>query len=183
VLLGEAGNDTGNGGDGGDFFYLGDGDDIANGDAGNDIFVLTTGNDIAIGGEGQDYFYMGDGNDVLIGNAGVDVMLGEGGNDIFDGGTGVDYEFLGPGGAGDNDTVIVRADSGVAVVYNFEAGGSNDTIRLIGTGISTFSQAIAAITDFTASGNFCVLTVDADTNIWLIGIQPVQLTAADFLFT
>ena len=53
---------------------------------------------------------------------------------------------------------------------------------ITGSSIDTFAQAQAAITDFTAAGGFIVLTVDADTNIWLIGVQPAQLAASDFLF-
>jgi Ca2+-binding RTX toxin-like protein len=110
-------------------------------------------------------------------------MLGEGGNDTFNGGLGVDYMFLGPGGAGDNDTIIIdKTNSGVAVINGFEAGGANDAIRLTGTGWTSFAQVAAATTDFTAAGGFCVITLDADTNIWLIGVAPSQLTSADFIF-
>lgn len=183
VFIAGAGTDVMYGGEGGDFFYGEDGADLGIGGGGNDIFVMAGGADIAYGDEGQDYFYMGDGDDVMHGGAGVDVMLGEAGNDTFNGGLGVDYLFLGPTGAGDNDTVIVDKNlSGVTVINAFEAGGTNDVIRLLNTGLTNFGQVQAAITDFTASGNFCVITIDSDTNIWLIGVQPSQLTSADFAF-
>ncbi|MES1149113.1 MAG: calcium-binding protein, partial [Bradyrhizobium guangdongense] len=183
VFIAGIGDDVMDGGAEGDYFYGEDGNDTGIGGAGNDIFVMVAGNDTANGDDGQDYFYMGFGDDVINGGAGVDVMLGEAGNDTFNGGLGVDYLFLGPGGAGDNDTVIVdKTNTGVEVVYNFEAGGANDTIRLTGTGWTNFQQVQAAITDYTASGAFCVLTLDADTSVWLIGVQPSQLTAADFAF-
>jgi Ca2+-binding RTX toxin-like protein len=181
VMIAGTGDDTMNGGAGDDYFYGEDGADTANGDDGNDIFVMGAGIDIAQGGDGQDYFYMGDGSDQMTGGAGVDVMLGEAGNDTFNSDSGVDYLFLGPKGAGDNDTVVMTNASGTAVVYDFEAGGTNDVIRLQGTAITTFAQAQAAITDYSVNG-FIVLTVDTDTNIWLIGITPGQLTSADFLF-
>jgi Ca2+-binding RTX toxin-like protein len=183
VLIGEAGNDSGYGGAGGDYFYLGPDDDFAFGGEGNDISVLEAGNDTGIGGAGQDYFYMGDGNDLMNGGSGVDVLLGEAGNDTFSGGLGVDYLFLGPGGANDSDAVFVDRDlSGVHVVNGFEAGGTNDVINLTNSGMSTFAQVRAATSDFSASGGFIVITLDADTNIWLIGVTPAQLTAGDFLF-
>ena len=126
---------------------------------------------------------MGAGNDSMAGGAGVDVMLGDAGNDTFDGGTDVDYLFLGPGGANDNDTVIVGGTlSGPQVVFNFEPGGTNDVIRFTNTNFDSFADVQASISDFTAAGNFMIITVDADTNEWLIGVQPSQLKSGDFLF-
>jgi Ca2+-binding RTX toxin-like protein len=183
VLIGGSGDDHILGGTEGDYIYGDDGNDDVYGEEGNDIFVMGAGNDIADGGDGQDYFYMGDGDDVMRGGAGVDVMLGEAGNDLFDGGAGVDYLFLGPGGAGDNDRVVVnKLTTGVEVVNGFEAGGSNDVVELLGSGWTNMAQVQAAIFDYTASGGFCVLTLDADTAIWFIGVTPGQLTSADFVF-
>ena len=47
---------------------------------------------------------------------------------------------------------------------------------------SSLAQVQANISDFTSSGGFCILTLDADTAIWFIGVQPSQLTAGDFVF-
>jgi Ca2+-binding RTX toxin-like protein len=178
VLLAGDGDDTMFGGDSGDYFYGEDGNDTAFGDAGNDIFVLTAGNDEATGGDGQDYFYMGDGNDTLNGEGGVDVMLGEAGNDTFNPGLGVDYVFMGTG----SDRLNVHFfNSGVTVLNDFTPGdGSADVIGLVGPFV-TFADVQASISDFTTSGGFCILTLDADTSIWFIGVSPSQLTAGDFI--
>ncbi len=192
VILAGEGDDFLYGGPEGDYFYGEDGDDTAFGDgstvfgdglgaaSGNDIFVMGSGNDTASGGDGQDYFYMGDGNDTLSGGAGVDVMLGEAGDDLFIPGLGVDYVFMGTG----NDTLNVnKTSSGVTVLNDFTAGfASGDLINLSGTSWSSFAEIQANISDFTASGGFCILTLDADTSIWFIGVAPNQLTAGDFIF-
>ena len=183
VLQGEEGNDFMQGGTGSDYYYGGSGDDIAFEDVGlgnvdNDIFVMGAGADSASGGLGQDYFYMGDGNDEAYGGDGVDVFLGDAGNDLFDGGPGVDYAW---GGMGD-DTYVVRGDSGVLVVQDFAAGGTEDAIRLAtGTNITSFRQALSASTYY-AGLNTTIVTVDADTSIWLIGVNKTQLTTADIVF-
>ena len=178
VLQGEAGNDIFDGGTGGDYVYGGTGNDTAYGRDGNDIFVMEAGNDTAFGEEGQDYFYMGDGDDSGNGGAGVDVFLGGAGNDVFEGGSGVDYAW----GEAGNDAFLVRAGSGVMVVNDFIAGGTDDVVRLTAdTGITTFSQALAASTYY-AGMNTTILTVDADTSVWLVGINRTQLTSADFVF-
>ena len=52
-------------------------------------------------------------------------------------------------------------------------------IRLQGTSFTTFDQVLAATTDY---GSFSIVQVDGDTSLWLIGVTPSQLTAADFLF-
>ncbi|GKQ55588.1 hypothetical protein BRSPCE3_64430 [Bradyrhizobium sp. Ce-3] len=174
VLLGETGDDFLYGGDGGDYFYGDIGNDTGYGGGGNNIFVMGSGNDVAVGEDGQDYFYMGDGNDIMYGGAGVDVLLGEGGNDTFDGGEGTDYLFLGPGGS---DQVLFNADSGVDVVNDFEV--SSDNIRLEGTMLTSFSDVLAATTDY---GSFSIVTIDPNTAIWLIGVNKSQLLATDFSF-
>ncbi|WP_338687984.1 hypothetical protein V5279_23015 [Bradyrhizobium sp. 26S5] len=175
VLLGETGDDYLYGGDGGDYFYGDVGNDTGFGGGGNNIFVMAAGNDVATGEDGQDYFYMGDGDDIMYGGAGVDVLLGEAGNDTFDGGAGTDYLFLGPGG---NDKVLFNANSGVDVVNDFEV--ANDLIALQGTMLTSFDQVLAATTDY---GSFSIVTADANTAIWLIGVNKSQLLATDFTFS
>ena len=179
VFNSEAGsvNDTMFGGEGGDYFYsYGVTTTYSYGEAGNDIFVIANGAPgVAFGGDGQDYFYMGAGSDYMEGNAGVDVLIGGNGNDTFVGGAGTDYLFLGQGvGA---DLVMHDAQSGVDVVQNFQAGF--DTIRLQGTTLTSFAQVQAATSDY---DSFIVITIDANTAIWLVGVRPADLTAANFVF-
>ena len=40
-------------------------------------------------------------------------------------------------------------------------------------------QVVAATTDY---GSFSIITLDANTAIWLIGVTPGQLNAGDFVF-
>ena len=135
---------------------------------------MENGNDVAYGYGGNDYFYMGAGNDVMYGGDGVDVLLGEAGNDYFDAGTGTDYLFL---GSGDNDTIVFNMQSGVDVVNEFEV--ANDLIVLQGTPFTSFDQVLGATSDY---GSFSIITLDANTAIWLIGVTSGQLNAGDFVF-
>jgi Ca2+-binding RTX toxin-like protein len=181
VLIGEDGDDYFLGGADGDYVYGGSGDDFANGEEGNDIFVMGIGNDFAEGSLGQDYFYMGDGNDTARGGPGVDVFLGEAGNDRFVGDyfeSSVDYAWGGTG----NDAYLVGAESGVLVVQDFRAGGNEDALHFISdTGINTFAQVFAASTYY-AGMNTTIVALDADTSVWLVGVNKTQLTTADFVF-
>ncbi len=176
VFLGGPGDDLMMGGGDVDYFYGEAGNNTAQGGGGVDILVGGDGNETYLGQAENDYAYAGAGNDWLVGGEGVDVLLGQSGDDVFDGGAGVDYLFMGAAG---NDVVIVRADTGVQVVYEFEAGGTRDAIRLEGTPITSFAGVLERITDY---WSFSVLTIDTDTLIWLIGIQPGNLTASDFAF-
>ena len=179
VLQGEAGDDLFYSGDGSDYLYGGAGNDQGSGEEGNDILVMGDGNDVATGSVGQDYFYMGDGNDWAHGGEGVDVFLGGAGNDSFEGGTGVDYAW----GEAGNDLFVVRKASGVMVVQDFTAGGVEDSVHIASdTGITSLAQALAASTYY-AGMNTTIVTLDADTAVWLVGINKTQLSAADFSFS
>ena len=74
----------------------------------------------------------------------------------------------------------INAGSGVQVVFDFAAGGVEDSIHLSGTPLASFGQVLANTYDY---GSFCIVQVDADTAVWLIGVAPSQLTAADFVFS
>ena len=76
--IGDAGNDTIDGGDGDDPVLAGgDGDDIVRGGAGDDTLDGDAGNDSLFGGVGDD---------TLFGLEGADTMFGEGGSDELFGG-------------------------------------------------------------------------------------------------
>lgn len=180
VIVGEADNDNASGGDGNDYIYTGSGNDTASGGEGADLFVMDTGADTANGDGGNDY-YMGDGDDFAFGGAGTDVILGEAGNDTINAGLGVDYVFLGTG----NDTLIVDKNApglNVAVLYDFTPGlvAGGDVLRLQNTGWSSLAQVQANMVD-TGNG-YSILTLDADTTVWIVGVTPAQLTAANLLF-
>jgi Ca2+-binding RTX toxin-like protein len=176
LLLGEGDNDYLYGGGGNDSLWGGAGNDVALGEDGVDVMVMDVGNDVGYGGTGNDYFYMGADNDVMYGGEGVDVLLGEAGNDYFDGGTGTDYFFLGAGG---NDTVFVQAGTGPKVVYDFEAGGTNDSISIAGTFWTSLADVTARTTDM---GGYSIIALSPGTVIWVIGVAPNQFTANDFSF-
>ena len=172
VLVGENGDDYMYLYNAGGQAYGGAGNDVAVGNNANDVFVMGDGNDVAYGYGANDYFYMGAGNDVMYGGAGVDVLLGEAGSDTFDGGAGVDYLFLGVNDRA-TDTVYMDRASGVDVVNNFEAG--RDVLRLVGTGFTGMSDVLAATSDY---GSFSIVTIDANTAVWLIGVTPTQLAGS-----
>jgi Ca2+-binding RTX toxin-like protein len=182
ILVGEAGTDQLFGGADGDYLYGGEGTDTATGGTGNDVFISTgeAAGDILFGGDGQDYFYTGTGSDTINGGAGVDVVVESGGANLIDAGADVDYIFL-PTVAG-NDTVVLGQGYGAEVVHNFTAGGTDDMVRLVGTGLTSFAQVQQAM--FYASGiaTTIVTIPNGSAAVWLIGIAPAQLTAADFSF-
>ena len=184
------------------------GDDVANrleggnggdnlwGYGGNDTLIGGDGDDIIVGGNNADWLESGLGQDWLYGEGGADtlratdatanafnVLVGGDGNDTLIGGpTGFDYFYGGDGlTGGGNDTFVIAPNSGTKVMNDFEAAGVNDVVRLVGTPITSFAQAQAAMS-FSGTINGTVLVVDAGTQVWFLGLQPNQLTAADFLF-
>ena len=190
----------------GDDFLLGDntanrlegmgGGDNLWGFGGNDTLIGGEGNDIIVGGDDADSLESGLGQDWLYGQGGADtlratdatanafnVLVGGDGNDTLIGGpTGFDYFYGGDGATGGgNDTFVIAPNSGTKVLIDFEAGGVNDVVRLVGTAITNFAQAQAAMS-FSGTINGTVLVVDGGTQIWFLNHQPVNLTAADFLF-
>jgi Ca2+-binding RTX toxin-like protein len=164
------------------------------GGAGIDEFVggVAASNDTFTGGDGQDYAYGGNGDDLLKGNTGDDVLIGQGGNDTLEGGAGVNLLWANDAG---NDQVLVNvADGGTQVLEFFEAGGTNDVVRLLGSSLTSFSgiEALRTGIGSVIGGNLLVnagsgaqlyLNVGANqTAIWFQGVSAYSLTSADFLF-
>jgi Ca2+-binding RTX toxin-like protein len=180
VQYGEAGNDTLYGGIDTDHLYGGDGIDSLFGGAGNDIFYGSTGADSMFGGVGQDYFYasLGVAAASMFGGAGVDVFLGSTGADTLDGGADVDYFF---GGAG-NDTYIVGQNYSAEVIYDFTAGGTEDVISFVGSGLTSFADVQAHANYYGGINTTIITTVDGSSAVWLIGVDINAITAADFIF-
>lgn len=193
-------------GGGGDDFLLGDnnanrleglgGGDNLWGFGGADMLIGGDGADILVGGDNDDSLESGLGQDWLYGQGGADtlratdatanafnVLVGGDGNDTLIGGpSGFDYFYGGDGvtGGGD-DSFVIAANSGVKVMNDFEAGGVNDVVRLVGTPLTNFAQVQAAMS-FSGTINGTVLVVDAGTQVWFLGQTPANLTAGDFLF-
>jgi Ca2+-binding RTX toxin-like protein len=187
VVTGGDGADVQVGGDADDWIYGGLGNDQQYGGAGtdglfggegNDIVVLGVGQDAGWGGAGNDYVYAGTGNDFLFGGAGYDVLLGESGDDWLDGagaqGT-VDYLFGGIGA----DIFMVHNLPGANVIQDFNRA-EGDRILLLDTGLNSFADVLNHTSDY---GSFSVITIDGDTNIWVIGQTSATFQASDFAFS
>jgi Ca2+-binding RTX toxin-like protein len=187
VLTGTDGADVQVGSDGDDWIYGGLGNDQPSGGAGtdgvfggegNDILVLGAGHDAGWGGSGNDYIYAGTGNDFLFGGAGYDVLLGEAGDDWLDGagaqGT-VDYLFGGIGA----DNFMVHNLPGANVIQDFNRA-EGDRILLLDTGLNSLADVLTHTSDY---GSFSVITIDGDTNIWVIGQTSATFQATDFAFS
>jgi hypothetical protein len=143
------------------------------------------------GGLGTDWLYGQEGDDQIFGTnvsaGGFNVLVGGVGADTMEGGaSGFDYFYDGEGANGVpdafNDTFVIRANSGIKVMNSFENGGTNDVVRLVGTGLTDFAQVQANLS-FSGVINGTVLVVDANTQVWFLNAtQPANLTAADFQF-
>ena len=90
MLIGKAGADILNGGEGNDVLRGWRGPDTLNGDGGNDYLYGGRGQDILNGGDGDDVLYGRQHADVLNGGAGDDELRGNRGPDTLDGGPGTD---------------------------------------------------------------------------------------------
>jgi Ca2+-binding RTX toxin-like protein len=183
IMYGEGGADTLNGSDGTDYFYGGAGADTFNGNGGVNAYITIGENigetigDTIFGGSGQDYVYASDANDTMYGGANVDVFQAFGGDDVLEGGADVDYLYGGTG----NDQFRASLGTGAEVLLDFVAGGTEDTIHLVATGWATFAEVQAAMLHFPAINTTIIALPDA-SNIWLVGVDPAQLTSDDFTF-
>ncbi|NKM72106.1 cadherin domain-containing protein [Rhizobium laguerreae] len=114
-------------------------------------------------GSGSDTISGGDGADTLSGGAGEDVIKGGTGNDTLNGGDGNDRLFgevgkdVIKGGAGDD--TIIDGGSGVAEVFNIDAGDGKDTVFL--------GHSFGAPVSGTVDGGGGIDTLQADNMIGL----------------
>jgi Ca2+-binding RTX toxin-like protein len=194
VFLSEGTSDTMNGGNSAFYYRLADGTSTINGSNGVDQFIGGTAlsNDSVNGGDGNDYLFGGNGNDVLIGGGGNDVIIGQNGNDTLQGGSGVN--LLWANDAGSDQILVFAGEGGTQVVEFFEAGGTNDVVRLLGSNLTSFAgyEALRANIGSVVGGNLLVnagsgaqlyLNVGASqTAIWFQGVSAYSLTSGDFLF-
>lgn len=192
LLDGRAGADWINGGLGDDTIKGRDGDDRIGGSSGDDWIMGGTGRDVIFGGSGFDTVSYADLShrivvrldkeksggvdgdrlvgveavqgtafaDTIIGDAGVNVLMGEAGDDTLDGHGGDDTLW---GGAGSDVFVF---STGADTVMDFRQGW--DRVRVDGD---------VAISEIDGSA---LLTLGDDTML-LVGIDPGDLTADDFL--
>jgi Ca2+-binding RTX toxin-like protein len=194
VFLSEGSNDVMSGSNASFYYRFANGASTVIGGTGVDQFIggSAVSDDSVSGGAGTDYFYGGAGNDVLRGGADNDVILGQAGNDTLEGGGGVNLLWANDVG---NDQILVNiADGGTQVVEFFEASGTNDVVRLLGSSLTSFAGIQNLINNIgvAQSGNLMVnassgaqlyLNVGASqTAIWFQGVSAYSLTSADFLF-
>jgi Ca2+-binding RTX toxin-like protein len=175
-------------------YRLAAGTSVLTGGTGVDQFIGGTfaSNDTVDGGAGADYLYGGNGNDLLSGGAGNDVILGQAGNDTLEGGAGVN--LLWANDAGSDQILVNVANGGTQVVDFFEAGGTNDVVRLLGSSLTSFAGYEALLANIgnaiggnlllnTGTGAQLYLNLGANqTAIWFQGVSAYSLTSADFLF-
>jgi Ca2+-binding RTX toxin-like protein len=198
-LYGQGGNDFIQGRGGSDVIEGGDGDDWLDGGAGADNINGGNGaNDIAAyGGSAsavsldlQAGTYSGgdatsdtlsnveglsgsEFNDTLSGNASANRLFGQGGNDNLAGRGGNDFIVGGNG----NDTFVFTNNGGADQISDFDDFG-NDLIQLSISGITTFAQVQAVMTQVGAD----VLIDFATTDILLTGTTLATVQADDFVF-
>ncbi len=196
IFISEGGFDTISGGDGQNYYYRGASGAVSiTGGANADIFVggAFTSNDTFNGGDGDDFALGGNGIDLLIGGAGNDILIGENGNDVLEGGRGFNYLYA--DGSGSDEIRVNALDGGTQLLVSFLAGGTDDSIRLLNSSLTSFTdiQALNASLGTTVNGNLlqntnagCILTLNIgqmnQTDIWFLGSLAGGLTAADFSF-
>jgi Ca2+-binding RTX toxin-like protein len=175
-------------------YRLAAGTSVLIGGTGIDQFIGGTfaSNDTVNGGAGADYLYGGSGNDLLSGGADNDVILGQAGNDTLEGGAGVN--LLWANDAGSDQILVNVANGGTQVVDFFEAGGTNDVVRLLGSSLTGFARYEALLANIgnavganlllnTGTGAQLYLNLGANqTAIWFQGVSAYSLTSSDFLF-
>ena len=176
VIRGGRGNDRLIGKGGNDRIRGAEGDDLLRGNAGRDRLIGGGGRDRLVGGSDDDILRGGGGRDRLIGNAGNDTLTGNGGDDVLKGGSGEDI-LRGArgddrliGGAGD-DIFVLKKGHGTDFIRDFIIG--EDLIQLqgrLGFGDLSFQQ----------QGNRTLIVADGEELALLRGIQPNQLSQADF---
>ncbi|MFV1601794.1 MULTISPECIES: calcium-binding protein [Phaeobacter] len=182
TLGGGAGADNITGGAGADTLFGGNGDDTnLDGGAGNDVINGGAGEDTLVGNTGDDELRGGDGDDNLDGGAGADELRGGAGDDVVNGGAGSDMMYVSLGndtmdGGADDDTFILRDDSGATLINNFTTG---DKLNVEGLGYNDLADVLA-IAYQTSAG--VVLDIDADTTVTLASLTLADLDASDFDF-
>jgi Ca2+-binding RTX toxin-like protein len=139
-IVGNAGNDTFNMGNGADVAVGGRDSDKINGEGGNDILNGNAGNDRLDGGDDNDTLNGGRDNDSITGGLGSDLISGDAGQDFLTGGGESDTFVL------TNNADNVAATAALAdVITDFSINA--DRIKLVGAGFAdlTFESIDLAI--------------------------------------
>ena len=168
-LAGDARDNVLAGGNDVDFLAGGPGNDTLQGAGGDDLLFGGAGKDVIRGGDGEDTLDGGSGDDTLYGDLGADVLSGGPGNDVLIGGAGSNTLIGGPG----RDTFALGRTSDYVV--DFVRGEDKLDVSALGfRGMADLKLA------GDASGG--ILNVGGSTYVLLTGVNPGQLSAADFVF-
>jgi len=152
------------GGNNGDTFNLGNGNDVAFGDGGSDNLSGAGDNDWVFGGQSGDTLTGNNGIDILYGGGGSDSMAGGNQSDTFvfaDGWTtGVDTITDFSGSGGDGDKLLLANDyAGLFTTLSSSGGHLDATQFASGAGLATASSTSIHVIYDTTTGN---LYYDAD---------------------
>ncbi|MFN0044006.1 MAG: beta strand repeat-containing protein [Alphaproteobacteria bacterium] len=131
------------------------------------------GADVMAGTEGDDVLFGRQGNDTVSGGAGADRLSGGAGNDRLDGGAGSDA-LVGGGGA---DIFVFTDGGGADRIEDFDAL-RGDRLDLSAFGFGNGSAALQAAHDVGAN---CVIQLDLDDSVTLLGVAKSELTLSAFL--
>ncbi|ELS04414.1 putative calcium-binding protein, partial [Xenococcus sp. PCC 7305] len=172
VILGEAGNDALDGGNGDDQIFGQDDDDSIFGGDGNDTLGGGTGNDQIFGQNDNDVIVGEAGNDTLGGGSGNDQIFGQNGADFLTGGLGVDT--LTGGSGSDRFAILSSLSANQDIIQDFQNGV--DLLYL--TGELTFEGLI--INGFEDNTQIIENSTDEILAV-LVGIDPAEITPLDFI--
>ncbi|MBY5395336.1 metal-binding protein [Rhizobium leguminosarum] len=150
----------------------GSGNDTISGGDGADTLSGGAGDDVIKGGTGNDTLNGGDGNDRLFGEAGKDVIKGGAGDDtIIDGGSGVAEVFNIDAGDG-KDTVFLGHSFGAPVSGTVDGGAGIDTLQADNmTGLTIKNLEILDTNGSTVTGSTAQFE-SFDKIITSVGIDP-----------
>lgn len=128
--------------------------------------IGTSNDDTLIGSNGADSIEGAQGNDRLLGEYDDDTLIGGTGNDTMTGGAG-------------SDLLRFETASGYDVVMDFQGGARGDLIDLVGTGIHTFAQAQAAMTQ---QGADVVLDLGGGSQVQFLNTLLADFDASRFSY-
>ena len=171
LIFGLGGNDVIIGGLGDDAIFGGDGDDaITTGDG-----IVNSGNNIISGGNGNDYIVAGSGDDLIDAGSGDDLIDGGDGDNIVEGFDGIDTIYTGAG----NDSINggVGDDAIFAGEGDDLLNGGDGSDYLEGGGSTAGDETIAGDIYLVSSEDIIIGADGNDT--FKIGAEFVGLTAID----
>ncbi|WP_417466237.1 beta strand repeat-containing protein, partial [Kordiimonas sp.] len=152
-------SDTLAGGNGNDRMGAGLGDDSLDGESGDDTLYASGGNDTVFGGEGNDVIFNGSGDDVVDGGSGNDTMWAGAGDDTLTGGDG-------------SDTFIFATLIGHDTILDFDADEDILDFTLLGRGLTSSEDILAAASSATVGGQSGVLIdLGDDDSVFLAGVS------------